>query len=75
MASEAEIKELISEITGIETEKIQNDQEFKSDLQMDSIAIADLISSLEEDYDVIIEQEKAMEIKTVSQLIDHVKSL
>jgi len=75
MASEAEIKELISEITGIETGKIQNDQEFKSDLQMDSIAIADLISSLEEDYDVIIEQEKAMEIKTVSQLIDHVKSL
>lgn len=75
MASEAEIKELISEITGIETGKIQNDQEFKSDLQMDSIAIADLISSLEEDYDIIIEQEKAMEIKTVSQLIDHVKSL
>ena len=75
MASEAEIKELISEITGIATGKIQNDQEFKSDLQMDSIAIADLISSLEEDYDVIIEQEKAMEIKTVSQLIDHVKSL
>ncbi|OIQ15532.1 MAG: hypothetical protein BM556_18000 [Bacteriovorax sp. MedPE-SWde] len=72
MASEKEVKDLISEITGIESEKISNDQEFKSDLQMDSIAIADLISSLEEDFEIVIEQEKAMEIKTVAQLLEHI---
>lgn len=74
MASEADIKDLISEITGIETAQIKNEQEFKSDLQMDSIAIADLISSLEEDFDIVIEQEKAMEIKTVAQLLEHINS-
>jgi len=73
MANETEIKELISEITGIDAAEIKNDQEFKSDLQMDSIALADLISSLEEDFEIVIEQEKAMEIKTVSQLLEHIK--
>ena len=74
MASETEIKELISEITGIDTGEIKNENEFKSDLQMDSIAIADLISSLEEDFDIVIEQEKAMDIKTVAQLLEHIKA-
>ncbi len=74
MATQQEIIGLISEITGISKEEIKMTDEFKADLKMDSIAIVDLISSLEEDFDVIIEMEKAMTIKNVQQLIDEINS-
>ncbi|MAX67274.1 MAG: phosphopantetheine-binding protein [Bacteriovoracaceae bacterium] len=74
MATQQEIIGLISEITGVSQEEIKMTDEFKSDLKMDSIAIVDLISSLEEDFDVIIEMEKAMTIKNVQQLIDEINS-
>ncbi len=74
MATQQEIIGLISEITGVSQEEIKMTDEFKADLKMDSIAIVDLISSLEEDFDVIIEMEKAMTIKNVQQLIDEINS-
>jgi len=42
----SDIRDLIYDITGIEQEDIKDSDEFKTDLKMDSIAIADLISSL-----------------------------
>lgn len=72
-ADESDIKDLIFDITGIDQDEIKNEHEFKTDLKMDSIAIADLISSLEEDFGVIISQEKALEIKTVGQLLAFIK--
>lgn len=71
-ADESDIKDLIFDITGIDQDEIKDHHEFKTDLKMDSIAIADLISSLEEDFNIIISQEKALEIKTVGQLLDFV---
>lgn len=72
-ADESDIKDLIFDISGIEQDDIKNEHEFKTDLKMDSIAIADLISSLEEDFGIIITQEKALEIKTVGQLLTFVR--
>ncbi len=65
-----QLRELISEITGFENEKINDESRFKEDLAMDSISMVDLISSLEEDYEIIIEQEKAIAIQTFAQLVD-----
>lgn len=72
-ASVEQLKELISEITGVDQAKIDTPTKFKDDLSMDSISMVDLISSLEEDYEIIIEQEKAIEIQTFGQLVDFVK--
>ncbi|EQC47718.1 acyl carrier protein [Bacteriovorax sp. Seq25_V] len=70
----SDILDLIYDITGIEQEDIKDSDEFKTDLKMDSISIADLISSLEEDFDVIIEQEQALNIKTVAQLMEFISN-
>jgi len=70
----SDIRDLIYDITGIEQEDIKDSDEFKTDLKMDSIAIADLISSLEEDFDIVIEQEQALAIKTVAQLMEFISN-
>lgn len=67
---ESDILDLLFDITGIDQDDIKRSHEFKTDLKMDSIAIADLISCLEEDFEIIIEQEQALKIKTVGELID-----
>lgn len=73
--TEQELKELISEITGHEVSEIESETRFKEDLAMDSISVADLLASLEEDFEIIIPQEKAIELKSIAQLNTHIQSL
>lgn len=72
--SEAQIKDLIVEICQIDEGKITPTAKLKEDLQMDSLNIADLMASLEEDYEVEVVQEEAMKIKTFGELLDYVKN-
>jgi acyl carrier protein len=70
-----QLKELIAEITGKEQSVIADSTRFKEDLVMDSISIADLLSSLEEDYDIIVDQEDAIKLTTFSELTKFVAKL
>lgn len=70
-----QLKSLLCEITGQAEEMMQLDARFKEDLTMDSIAMADLIASLEEDFEIIIEQEQAVSIQTLAQLVDFIEKL
>jgi acyl carrier protein len=54
---------------------IADSTRFKEDLVMDSISIADLLSSLEEDYDIIVDQEDAIKLTTFSELTKFVAKL
>lgn len=72
--SEEQIKSLIVEICQIDEVKIIHTAKLKEDLQMDSLNIADLMASLEEDYEVTVVQEEAMKIKTFGELLEYVKT-
>lgn len=73
--SEEQLKDLISEISGVENNEIYGSTTFKGDLGMDSIALADLVASLEEDYDVIVEPEQAIGISNFSQLLTFIDQI
>ena len=75
LISELQLKELIVDICNINIESIEPGSSFKDDMQMDSLNIADLISSLEEDYELVVNQEDALEIRTYGQLVDYIKKL
>jgi len=75
LISELQLKELIVDICNINIESIEHGSSFKDDMQMDSLNIADLISSLEEDYELVVNQEDALEIRTYGQLVDYIKKL
>lgn len=70
-----QLKELIAEITGKDISVITETTRFKEDLVMDSISIADLLSSLEEDFDIIVEQEDAIKLTNFSELTKFVANL
>jgi len=72
--SEQQVKDLIVEICQIDEGKIVSSAKLKEDLQMDSLNIADLMASLEEDFEVSVVQEEAMKIKTFDELIEYIKN-
>ncbi len=73
--TEQAIKDLIVDICSIDRALITPDASFKEDLKMDSLNIADLIASLEEDYDIVVNQEDAMGIRTFGQLLEYVAKM
>ncbi len=46
-----------------------------SDLEVDSVAVFDLVMELEDHYDVSISMEQVSDIKTVGELVNCVKEL
>ena len=73
-ANEQQVKKLIVEICQIEESKITQTAHLKETLQMDSLNIADLMASLEEDYGIDVIQEEAMRIKTFGELMTYIKN-
>ncbi len=77
---EERVLELVGEQTGIDPKQIPLNRKFE-DLNLDSVAIVELVFSLEETFDISIpfegldESEIKKNFYTVSSLADHIKSL
>ena len=77
---EEKVLELVGKQTGIDSKQIPLDRKFE-DLNLDSVAIVELVFSLEETFDISIPFEglDEAEIKerfyTVATLTDHLKDL
>ncbi len=69
------ICEILSEQMGIAKENINMNTSFIEDLGADSLDIFQLISELEEVYDVEFSNEDAENIKTVGDAVEYLKSL
>ncbi len=67
-----EIKAIIEKQFGIEKENIEEDMELDQDLNITDLEIEDLISAVEEKYDIRIPQEKATTFLRVSDLVAYV---
>ena len=77
---EEKVLELVGNQTGIDSKKITLDTKFE-DLNLDSVAIVELVFSLEEIFDISIpfeglnESEIKKHFYTVSSLANHLKDL
>ena len=77
---EKKVLELVAEQAGIDAKKISLSCKFE-DLNLDSVAIVELIFSLEEKFDISIpfegldESELKENFHTISSLIDHLREL
>jgi acyl carrier protein len=67
------IKAILSEQFGVEEDFISNDTDFVQDLSADSLDIADLLSNVESELEVEIDQADIDKFKTVGDLIDYVE--
>lgn len=71
-----EIREAIAEQMNCPSSQIQLDTSFKDDLGADSLDLYELISALEEKYNLELSSEELtdMEIETVEDVINYLKS-
>lgn len=71
---EAKVKEKIVEQLEVDIGEVTNEANMFNDLGADSLDLVELTMSIEEEFNIEIEDAEAEKIKTVGQMIEGVKS-
>lgn len=69
------IKALLAEELGVNADEITAETSFKKDLGADSLDLFELVTNLEEEYNIEIPAEQLEEMTTVGKVIDYLKSI
>ena len=69
------IKALLAEELGVNADEITAGTSFKEDLGADSLDLFELVTNLEEEYNIEIPAEQLEEMTTVGKVIDYLKSI
>lgn len=67
------IQEIIVDVLGVEENEISFDSNIKEELEIDSLDLFQIISEIEEEYDITIEGLE--EMKTLNELVAKVEEL
>ena len=67
------IKALLAEELGVNADEITAETSFKEDLGADSLDLFELVTNLEEEYNIEIPAEQLEEMTTVGKVIDYLK--
>ena len=68
------VKELIAQQLGKPVEEILEEKEIVKDLGADSLDVVEMLMSLEEEFNVTVPEEEAVNIKTVGDIIKVIES-
>lgn len=63
------VKQLIAEQLGKPVEEISDDKEVVKDLGADSLDVVEMLMGLEEEFNITVPEEDAVNIKTVGDII------
>ena len=69
------IQALLAEELGVNAEEITAETSFKEDLGADSLDLFELVTNLEEEYNIESPAEQLEEMTTVGKVIDYLKSI
>ena len=61
----AQLAELVNDVAGVPVEDVQLDKSFTEDLDVDSLAMVEIIVGCEEKFGVTIPDEESKNLKTV----------
>lgn len=67
------VKKIIVDELGLEASKITLEANLQEDLNADSLDAVELIMSIEDEFDIMISDDVAMDIKTVGELVDFIQ--
>jgi acyl carrier protein len=73
MSVESQVKEIIVENLGVDTEKVTEEASFVEDLGADSLDTVELVMAFEEEFDIEIPDEDAEKLTTVGEAIAYLK--
>ena len=69
------IQQIIAEQLDTAPEDITLDSNLIKDLEADSLDAVEIITAIEDEYDIEIPEEKAEEFTTIQSIVDYVESL
>ena len=70
----AQLAELVNEVAGVPVEDVQLDKSFVDDLDVDSLAMVEIIVGCEEKFGVTIPDEESKNLKTVGDAVNFINS-
>jgi len=68
------VKNVVATVLKIDEEEIADDANFIFDLGADSLRSVQLIAAFEEEFDIEMDEDKALEIQTISASVDFIAS-
>jgi len=68
------IKEMVAEQLNVDAADITAETSFKEDLGADSLDLFELVTNLEDEYEIEIPSEELEKITTVGAVLDYLKS-
>ena len=71
---QVKVKQVIASVLKIKDSEIADEANFIFDLGADSLQSIELIAGFEEEFDVELEEDKALEIQTVSDAVSFIES-
>ena len=69
------VKEIIAKHAKVDVDKLNLDADFKNDLHLDSIDLFQVIMEVEETFNIKIDNDKLINIKTVKDALDSVENV
>ena len=67
------VKAILAEQFDVEEDKITADTDLQEDLGADSLAVVDLLMSIEDEFEVEVPDEEIENIKTVGALVSYIE--
>jgi acyl carrier protein len=67
------LKDIIAEQLSVEADEVKLDANIQDDLGADSLDIVDLITTIEDEFDISIPDEVVEEIKTVGDIVNYIE--
>jgi len=68
------VKKMLAEQLNIDESTITMDSEIIADLKADSLDVFQMLMSLEEEFDISVPDEKAQELKKISDIVKYIDS-
>ena len=69
----AQLAEIVNDVAGVPVEDVQLDKSFTDDLDVDSLAMVEIIVGCEEKFGVTIPDEESKNLKTVGDAVAYVE--
>ena len=67
------LQSLVSQQLGIPPSKIKADADFAKELGADSLDVVELVMSIEDEFDIEIEDQSASQITTIQDALDYIE--
>ena len=66
------VREVVSDVLNVAVDEIEEDSEFVADLGAESIQSLELMAAFEEEFDIEMDEEAALQVQSVGEAVDFI---